>query len=213
MADFIRARSEENKKQRMDEIMKTTDHLFKTKTYHDITLTTLANELGWSRSNLYKYVTTKEEIFLELYLEKQNAYFSEVTATFKGNTTLSHKEFANQWAVVLNKHLDFLKYYGILSTIIETNVPVEHLVEFKKNAFRELDPVINVLVVHLQLTVNEGHDLFWALIFHANGLNSVCHLNPVVNQAMKLAELPEYNSDFLKDFTRFMIMCINGFTR
>lgn len=34
--------------------------------YTEIAITTIADKLIWSRANLYKYVTTKEEIFLEL---------------------------------------------------------------------------------------------------------------------------------------------------
>ena len=39
---------------------------FAERPYHEITLTTIADELGWSRANLYKYVCTKEEVFLLL---------------------------------------------------------------------------------------------------------------------------------------------------
>ena len=66
-----RAVSPKQKEQRYLEIMDVTDELFKNHTYHEITLTKIAEELGWSRGNLYKYVDTKEEIFLSLYLRKQ----------------------------------------------------------------------------------------------------------------------------------------------
>ena len=60
--DFVRARSKEQKDQRFQEIMRVTDTLFHASTFHAISLTTIAEALGWSRGNLYKYVTTKEEI-------------------------------------------------------------------------------------------------------------------------------------------------------
>lgn len=34
--------------------------------YTEIAITTIADKLIWSRANLYKYVTIKEEIFLEI---------------------------------------------------------------------------------------------------------------------------------------------------
>ena len=64
--DFIRARSSEQKSQRMADIKRATAQLYRDFPYHEITLTTIAERLGWSRASLYKYVTTKEEIFLEL---------------------------------------------------------------------------------------------------------------------------------------------------
>ena len=66
MADYIRARSPEHKQERMDAIMAAADELFAERRYHHITMGAIAERLGWSRSNLYKYAATQEEIFLEL---------------------------------------------------------------------------------------------------------------------------------------------------
>lgn len=80
--DFIRARSSEQKNQRMADIKQATAQLYREFPYHEITLTTIAERLGWSRASLYKYVTTKEEIFLELSADARNAYFEDLLAAF-----------------------------------------------------------------------------------------------------------------------------------
>ena len=54
MADFIRARSDEQKEQRLAEIKRATSELFEGHPYHEITLTTIADRLGWSRANLWR---------------------------------------------------------------------------------------------------------------------------------------------------------------
>ena len=64
MTDFVRARSEEQKQARMAEIKVAADELFCSVPYQEITLSTIAGKLSWTRANLYKYVTTKEEIYL-----------------------------------------------------------------------------------------------------------------------------------------------------
>ena len=64
--NFIRAKSQENKNIRIQQIMDTTDKLFYEKTYHEITLTMIAKEMNLARGGLYKYVTSKEEIFAVL---------------------------------------------------------------------------------------------------------------------------------------------------
>ena len=66
MAEFVRARSDEQKEQRLSEIKQVTRNLFSELSYHEITLAAIAERLGWSRAALYKYVTSKEDIFLEL---------------------------------------------------------------------------------------------------------------------------------------------------
>ena len=78
MAEYIRARSDEHKEERMTQIKEATAELFENAPYVEITLTTIAEKLGWSRANLYKYVTTKEEIILEIAADKMNAYYGSL---------------------------------------------------------------------------------------------------------------------------------------
>ena len=64
MSYYIRARSPEQKQERMEAIMAAADKLFQKQPYHQFNMGTIAEELGWSRSNLYKYAATQEEISL-----------------------------------------------------------------------------------------------------------------------------------------------------
>lgn len=212
MTEFIRARSIEQKQRRMSEIIKTTDRLFHDHTYHDITLTTIAEALGWSRGNLYKYVTTKEEIFLELYLEKQNNYFSDIESAFADKYDLTDEEFTNLWTSILDKHHDYLRYYGILATIIETNVTIDRLAEFKKIVLSGFDPIIQILTKHCHcISSDRATTLYWTLLFHACGLNNGCDVSPLVEEAMKLAGLPKLKNDFSQNFRKFMLMCVSHY--
>ncbi len=211
MTEFIRARSDEQKQLRMNEIMSATDKLFANHTYHDITLTTIAQALGWSRGNLYKYVCTKEEIFLELYLVKQQNYFEEIKINFKSKSPFPREQFAALWAETLDHHHDFLHYYGILTTIIETNVTVERLAEFKKKVMSSIDEIIDIIEIQCQLSHNISAELFWTLLYHACGLNNSCSINPLIKEAMKLAGLAELKIDFVSDFTKFILICLKGY--
>ena len=47
MSEFIRARSDEQKAQRLAEVKAAARKQFAEKPYHEITLTTIAEELGW----------------------------------------------------------------------------------------------------------------------------------------------------------------------
>ena len=82
MTDFVRARSEEQKQARMAEIKVAADELFCSVPYQEITLSTIAGKLSWTRANLYKYVTTKEEIYLEICSDKMQSYFDDLFAAF-----------------------------------------------------------------------------------------------------------------------------------
>lgn len=83
--------------------------------YGKITLTTIAEKLGWSRANLYKYVTTKEEIFLEISSDKMAAYYSSLLSAFPEGNNFSAPVIAEVWSGILNAHQDYLRYVSYLS--------------------------------------------------------------------------------------------------
>ena len=196
----------------MSEIMKVTHQLFQDHTYHDITLTTIAEALGWSRGNLYKYVTTKEEIFLELFLEMQEKYFSAIKSDFSHKQNLSHEDFVEKWTRILDINRDYLKYFGILATIIETNVTVSRLAVFKKNVIADFDSIIQIIRNQCDnISYDDATDLYWALVFYGVGLNNSCYVSPLVRQAMEMAGLPMIEITFTDKFKKFMIMCIGKY--
>ena len=202
---FIRARSKEQKDQRMREIMRVTDTLFHETTFHGISLTTIAERLEWSRGNLYKYVTTKEEIFLELYREKHRAWIEAVAAAFADSTALPPETFAKRWSQVLATHVDFLKYQNILAIIIETNIPLEALAEFKKNIWTERQPLVDVISIQCPwLTDKEIRNFILLQIYHGSGLYNHIHLTPNLRAALRMAEVKISEVDFATAFSQFL---------
>lgn len=214
MEEFIRARNPEQKRQRLEEIMAATDQLFLENPYHEVTLTTIAERLHWSRGNLYKYVTTKEEIFLELYAQKQSAFAAELDGAFSGKSGLSDEAFAGIWSDVLGRHQDYLRYHGILSTIIETNVTLENLIAFKKRSFSDRQPIFSLLSAQCP-NLSDGliRQLFFALLYHGCGLYTHTHCSELTAQAMTAAGQAIPNDHFEPMFADFMIMCLKYYKK
>ena len=124
--NFIRAKSDENKAIRIQEIMDVTDRLFHEHSYHEITLSTIAKEFCFARGGLYKYVTSKEEIFLLIYPQKQEALLKDLLKELE-TVTITKETFSKVMSDVCSCHLDFIKYHQILNAIIESNVSLERL--------------------------------------------------------------------------------------
>ncbi len=203
MADFIRARNSKQKEERMNEVKAATDELFSTAPYHEITLTTIAKQLSWTRANLYKYVTTKEEIFLELCKDKMSLYFDAFLSAFPLECDYSADVFAQVWTGILNAHKDYLLYSDILCTIVETNVTVERLMEFKRSYYEGAAEISERLHQTLKISAKDSYNLLLAVHYHATGLQCICQRNPLVEQAIKNLnmEIPETNfRDNLKEF-------------
>lgn len=213
MSDFIRARSDQQKEERMEEIKHAVDQLFSTKDYHEITLTTIAEALGWSRTKLYQYVTTKEEIFLELIGCKRDAYMDAFMLTYPLGATYSLEVLSEVWANLLNSHCDYLRYSDILSTIIETNVSVERLAAFKQSYYIRAEKLNSRLADNLHITTEQADHLSLAIYHYAIGMQCSCTKNPLIRQAMELIgkEIPPVNfCEVMKDY---ILMCLTWYTK
>ena len=212
MADYIRARSPEQKKERMQAIMTAADELFAERPYHQITMGTIAEELGWSRSNLYKYAATQEEIFLELHAAKNRAWLEELAAELAG-APLPAEEFARRWAEVTGRHASFLRYQGILVSIIESNVTLERLTAFKRGFADMVSPVCDLLARQCDIGETAALELYLRLLYQAPGLWDHFHFSDTTVQAMRAAGLPETKGSFEDAYTDFARMCIEDAAR
>lgn len=211
MGDFIRARSDKQKEQRMLEIKMATEELFAEHPYHAITLTSVAEKLGCSRAQVYKYVSTKEEIFLELSADKRREYFDALLSAFPLGCDYSAEVFAEVWAGILNAHRDFLRYCDILMSIIETNVSVERLARFKREYYEHLNKVLHMLQTNLGMDRDSAGSLYYAVYFQAVGMGMFCWDNPLVEQALELAGIQRMKPDFKKDMKEFIVMCLGRY--
>lgn len=207
VADYIRARSPERKQERMEAIMAAADELFAEHPYHQITMGAIAKKLGWSRSNLYKYAATQEEVFLALHSAKGRAWVDDLAAAL-ADAPLPDTEFARTWAEVTEHHASFLRYQEILISIIESNVTFERLVEFKRSFAEMLPPVIEVLCRQCDIGKGEAHNLYLRLLYQAPGLYNHFHCAEVTRVAMRKAGLPETRGSFACAYADFVLMCI-----
>lgn len=96
--DFKRARSDKQKEIRIMQISEATIELLKTKKYDDITLAGIAKNLDFTRANLYKYISSKEEIFLHITLEELRKWKKDLDVNFNGVVNPDKYEFSMMWS-------------------------------------------------------------------------------------------------------------------
>ena len=212
MADYIRARSPEHKRERMDAIMKAADALFQKQPYHQITMGAIAEELGWSRSNLYKYAATQEEVFLALHSAKNRAWVEDLAAELAASP-MPAPEFARTWAEVTERHGDFLRYQEIIISIIESNVTLERLTAFKRDFAEMLPPVTGVLARQCDIGDEAAVDLYLRLLFQAPGLWNHYHAAELTRKAMRAAGLAPAEGSFAEAYADFVHMCVEDAAR
>ena len=213
MAEFIRARSPEQKGQRLEEIKGAVRRQFAERPYHEITLTTIADELGWSRANLYKYVSTKEEVFLLLTADEMDSYFNALLTALPEGCGLAPDTVAEVWAGIANAHQEYFRLGDLLTTIVETNVTVERLMTFKRAYYDHVARMREHLPLILDIEPGRVEPLLVAIYYHATGLVSGCWSNPLIAEALERLEIARPETDFRAEMRDFIGMCLGHYAR
>lgn len=208
MESFTRARSEEQKAQRLAEVKAVAKKQFSERPYHEITLTTIAEELDWSRANLYKYVSTKEEIFLELDGDECRAYFDALLTALPEGCGFTADVVAEVWAGIANAHQDYFRLGEILSGIIEANVGLERLIEFKRTYYKGMNAFADRLALLLNLDRAKMEALINTVYFHGVGLMGVCFRSPHIAQALEALGIKHEAVVFRSSMRDFIAMCL-----
>ena len=201
---FIRAKSQKNKNIRIQQIMNVTDRLFHEKTYHEITLSIIAKEVNLARGGLYKYVTSKEEIFLMIYLQKEKAMLDDIVCQLV-NKGITPDFLSKVMSQTIYKHLDFIKYHQILNAIIETNVTIEKLAEFKRKTFEQTTDLFDILEKALNQNRQSIFDFYLTILYHCVYLYDRVAYQQNYVEAMKIAKLEIENIDFVEHLSRFIV--------
>lgn len=202
----MRARTPEQKEQRMEEVKAAADSLFSTLPYHEITLSLIADRLSWTRANLYRYVSTKEEIFLELTEDRMDAYYEALLAAYPEGCDFTPEVLAEVWSGILAAHSDYLRYGGLLTTIIETNVSVERLAAFKLRYFEDADALTERLAVNMGIDPGAAYRMQVSVFFQGIGLVGACCTSPLIREAYALAGIDRPQEELRPAIRDFILM-------
>lgn len=209
MAEYIRARTDEQKEERMSQIKMAADELFKSMPYTEITLSTIAEKLDWSRANLYKYVTTKEEIYLEITQDRMTEYLESLLTVFPEGCKFSPETVAEIWTAQVASHEDYFRYVSFLLTIIERNVTVERLTAFKKTYYDHAFVLQKRLSYALGITEDQADNLYLSIMNYGASYFTNCQSNPLIIQALKTLNIKPKELNLARDVKDFILMNID----
>lgn len=89
------AGSVERTNARREEILNACEKLYATTNFKDITLKEIGKETTFTRSSIYNYFHTKEEIFLGLLKREYDLWISALNRAIRENTQMSDAEIAD----------------------------------------------------------------------------------------------------------------------
>ena len=114
---FIRARGEEKKEIRRQQIVDAAAALYAEVGYDKVTFSKIGRKVSFTRLNLYNYYQCKEDIFLTLLLQDRWNTLEDAKNTFSGAVT-DRDAFCLAWAEMLLRHQRMMALFSIANTVI-----------------------------------------------------------------------------------------------
>ena len=116
---------------RKEEIINACEQLYQTMSFKDITLKEIGNVTSFTRTSIYNYFRTKEEIFLALYEREYDRWNKELQSILNENEKLTKEELAEKIAVSISNRQQLLKLLSMNNYDMEENSRPELLASFK----------------------------------------------------------------------------------
>lgn len=133
--------SEELTNARKEEIIDACASLYETKSFRDITIRDIGEKTSFTRTSIYNYYHSKEEIFLALLRREHEAWTEDLNGISRQYGKLSAEEFADKLARSLGKRGCMLKLMSMNIYDMEVNSRLENLADFKKSYANALQAV------------------------------------------------------------------------
>ena len=127
---------------RKEEIIAACRKLYETMSFKDITVKEIGQQTSFTRTSIYNYFETKEEIFLALFQQEYELFAEDLDGLCAREEKLSPDELASALAQALDRRPLMLKLLSMNLYDMEANSRMERLVEFK-TAYGESSAAVN----------------------------------------------------------------------
>ncbi len=116
---------------RREEILSACRKLYETRSFKEITLKEIGQQTSFTRTSIYNYFETKEEIFLALFQREYELFAEDLDALCERETSLTLDELSAALSHALERRPLMLKLLSMNLYDMEANSRMECLVAFK----------------------------------------------------------------------------------
>ena len=176
---------------RREEIIAACRKLYETESFRDITLKEIGQLTSFSRTSIYNYFETKEEIFLALFQQEYELFAQDLDGLCARNDSLSTDALASELAHALDRRPLMLKLLSMNLYDMEENSRLEQLVEFKTAYGESTAAVDRCLKKFVPALGEDGRQTFlYAFLPFVYGLYPYTVVTDKQRQAMQKAGIP-----------------------
>lgn len=173
---------------RKEEIINACEQLYQTMSFKDITLKEIGNVTSFTRTSIYNYFQTKEEIFLALFQREYDRWNEDLTNILNENEQLTKKELAELISHSLAGRQQLLKLLSMNIFDMETNSRQELLTAFKQSYGRSMQLISMVLQKFCpEMTVSDIQNFIYIFFPFMFGIYPYTEVTEKQRAAMKEA--------------------------
>ena len=174
---------------RSDEIVSAVEKLYQTRSFKDITFKEIADLTTFTRTSIYNYFQTKEEIFLALTQLEYERWIADLETVIRAHNTLSKDKVAHHLARSLEKRTQLLKLITMNLFDMEANSRLEVLTEFKIAYGNSIKTVKKLLTKFCpDMTPKQISDFLYALFPFIYGIYPYVFVTDKQKKAMQQAK-------------------------
>lgn len=204
--------SEELTNARKEEIINACASLYETMGFKDITIRDIGAKTSFTRTSIYNYFQTKEEIFLALLEREHRLWIADLEEIARTNSFLSVGGFADKLARTLEKRGCMLKLMCMNLYDMEGNSRIENLVLFKKeyaNALRAISGCLEKFFP--SMTVNDIQEFLYAFFPFLFGIYPYSSHTEKQMEAMRLAHVDYVHCSIYELTKPFVVKILHPF--
>ena len=175
---------------RREEIIAACEKLYKTVRFKNITLKDIGKATTFTRTSIYNYFQTKEEIFLALLQKEYEMWIGRLRQIREGNDQMEPLEFADALAHSLEERETLLKIMSMNHYDMEENSRMERLIDFKVVYGRSLTEVKSCLdKFFVKMTLQDKQDFIYSFFPFMFGIYPYTVVTEKQKQAMERANV------------------------
>ena len=175
---------------RKEEIITACAELYKTMSFKEITIKEIGNVTTFTRTSIYNYFQTKEEIFLALLQREYELWVHSLKQIQTEHERMTEEEFADALAHSLEERKNLLKIMSMNHYDMEDNSRLERLIEFKVVYGKSLTEVRNCLDKFFpKMTVQDKQNFIFSFFPFMFGIYPYTVVTEKQKQAMTQAKV------------------------
>lgn len=147
---------------RQEEIINACEMLYQTMSFKEITIKEIGKATSFTRTSIYNYFQTKEEIFLALLKREYSSWIFDLQSEMARHERMSKDEFAAMLAHSLEKRPQFLKILSMNHYDMEAHSRPEQLAAFKAVYGQSIKTVKSGLDKYFEMTDLEKQNFLYA---------------------------------------------------